>query len=535
MHSFDTLKQKVETLDSIKATKPSIAEKQIDRIETIKAIGSTWPFVVVIFIIVVVILKWKYLWSKLDKTSKLEIAGQKLEFIDERKFEEEKSKVSVDAPTTEAPKIENEDRPDFIKIYGFLSNKKYPEAETLFLELQKGTEDDTERQINTINYIYYKYLFGVPEAQAELIAFKEKVTAKDVLSHYHYILGRCYFNGESYDKAILELNSSLKLKYSNEKIRIIWESKFRMGRKNEAYEYILDQIANASSSENKAELYFQLSEHFDREKDELKKALALEKAIELNPNNTDWLFRAAYSYSQVGINLIAANHYIKRNTFNTDGTTLNNLGVSFSKLGLYGKAVEEYKKSAEQGETLAASNLAYLLTDKGFFEDADLYIQKAIKSEEINNNVWSAKEHLESKRKEEADALEKIKKSNTEQILFLRSFGAKFFSREITQFTFKAGLTLKSNDGATVEIKPINDKVNLTWRDNNQVNHEIEIQLTGESGFAKYKALKDNYFGEHYKNYETGFYIVSPYNFSFLFYGDEKYIKIELLCSWQDS
>ena len=338
-------------------------------IEVIKAVGSIWPFLLTVFAITVILIKWKTIWAKLDKTSKLKIGGQELEFnMDSKeKVELEDPKTKLEVAVVGEPKISKTEPPSFLEIGENLVKSDMLTAERLFMELQKQTEDEADRQKNSIRFLFYQYNNGYSNALKDLINLKDKISLNSSKAYYYYILGLCYFRGENYENAINQFNQSLSHEHDRILIKLIWESLYNNGKKLEAYQYLINQISSADNDDAKAQFYLFLSEHFEKEKDNLRRALALEKALEFNPNNVTWLFSAAYCYSEAGLNLLALNHYKKRDFFESDATTSNNLGVAYSKLGLLSKSIEYYKKSFESGETLAASNLAYQYIEKGFF------------------------------------------------------------------------------------------------------------------------------------------------------------------------
>ena len=97
------------------------------------------------------------------------------------------------------------------------------------------------------------------------------------------------------------------------------------------------------------------------------RAFALEKALELRPNNTDLLFSTAYSYAKDKFDDLALFHYkqVASLTEDNQGTT-NNLGVQYEKADMPIASVENYKKSIKKVKLLASANLAYRYMNAGF-------------------------------------------------------------------------------------------------------------------------------------------------------------------------
>lgn len=526
---MDTVRTQMVAKDSIN-TNSSKGLNNNDAVAIINAVGGSWPFLLTVFLIVVVLTKWKTIWSKLDKTNKVKIAGQELEFNNESKEEKfesfEKTISPPEVSSEESEKIGNGDAPTLAKIFERLENSDFEAANKLFIELQKQT-DEPLRQKNQIVFLWYQYLHGYSTALNDLLAL-EDVLSNDSKGYYYYILGMCYFRGENYENAITHFEKSLNLRFDVTTIRLTWESMYNLGRKQNAFDYLVSQISHARTDDIKSKIYFILSEHFDKEKNNLKKALALEKALELVPNNLTWLFSAGYSYSEVGLDLLALNHYLKRDYYDPEGTTSNNLGVAYSKLGLLSKSIEQYKKAFDLGETLAGSNLAYEYLENGFFNEAQEYISKAIQRPNVHRNVWSAKERLESQKKEENEKLDQIKIELIEQVRFLRKVGSKMFS--ITKNIQSNNIApLKTDSGYLVEVKLNNETANMTWKDSSSVSHSIDCSLESDAGLATYKTSKVGSYGlTDFKNYNTGFYIFESGNWSFLFYGENTYVFLNL-------
>ncbi len=106
-------------------------------------------------------------------------------------------------------------------------------------------------------------------------------------------------------------------------------------------------------------MYKFISDFYEKSNEKLHMALALEKAIEYQPNNGDYLFSAAYNYSESELEQMSLVHYSKKIQFEPDGSdsALNNLGVTLKSLDLKYKSVEYYRQAEQQGSTLSASNL----------------------------------------------------------------------------------------------------------------------------------------------------------------------------------
>ena len=94
---------------------------------------------------------------------------------------------------------------------------------------------------------------------------------------------------------------------------------------------------------------------------------ALEVALETEPNNAARQFDAAFAYSQAGREDLALMHYKAALEADSDHRpAINNLGVAYERLGLRMKAVTEYKRAADLGESLGKANLGLSFLNAGF-------------------------------------------------------------------------------------------------------------------------------------------------------------------------
>ena len=529
MNNLDSLPRIItHNSDSLKVISTKEPNNASSSVEIVKAIGASWPFLITIFAIIIVIIKWKWIWSKLDKTSKIKVAGQKLEFETERKMSQNDDRREI-APISEKKphqqEVEVKKQPTFWAILESFNQNEYQKAQQLFEELQVLTSDETERQINVINYTSYKFKFGFADAMKSLIELNKIGLSKEALAHYHFKLGECYFSGNNYSQAMEEFQTSLNIAFSSEKVKKIWESKYLLGAKEEAYKFLISKISEQNDPRAKSELFVTLSHHFEKEDDKIRKALALEKALELIPNHEGWLFDAGYTYSEAGIERLAVHHYLKREATSRDKATLNNLGVAFSRLGLKINSVKYYKRSLEEGETLAASNLAHLYLDVGFVDEAEECLNNAITKSEVHNNVWSTKNQIENKKEEEGNFIKKIKTDNVNQILFLRNFANRLFFEEKTEVKISP---LKTEEGVHVDHSNLLNSDYLSWKDSNDVQHRITISRLSQVGLATLSTATDKPYLDRNKYYHPGFYMFQENGINFLFYEQSSYVFFKL-------
>jgi len=160
---------------------------------------------------------------------------------------------------------------------------------------------------------------------------------------------------------------------------------------------------------------------------------AMEALARLRPDDYDNRFSLAYAHSQEGNEDMALHHYLAIPSAQRSGATWNNLGVSYQDFLLSGKAVSAYQQAAEEGETLAMSNLAYKLMNAGFLKEASTELKKAMSLENPNKNVGAAYSTLsdipDNEDKKVKDALDKMKP----KIDFYRRLSRAILTKNITQ------------------------------------------------------------------------------------------------------
>ena len=105
---------------------------------------------------------------------------------------------------------------------------------------------------------------------------------------------------------------------------------------------------------------------------------ALEKALEIKPNDQGTLFDLAYAYSQNKQDNLAILHY--KSLVNIDPThqnAFNNLGVAYGKLNFRFSQIKSFNQAFELDNTLAASNLAQQYIAAGFEKEARSILEEA--------------------------------------------------------------------------------------------------------------------------------------------------------------
>jgi tetratricopeptide (TPR) repeat protein len=162
---------------------------------------------------------------------------------------------------------------------------------------------------------------------------------------------------------------------------------------------------------------------------------AMERMIELRPDDEETRFLLAYKHSEIGNNDLALFHYLKIREAGRDSGTWNNLGVAFEQAGLPAKAVNAYRHSEEVGGSLAMSNLARKFMTAGFLVEAQQECERGLAVEDSHQNVASTLGELkgvpDAEEKREAEHLEKARPVSD----FYKHFGRAFVRPNPTEIS----------------------------------------------------------------------------------------------------
>jgi len=153
-------------------------------------------------------------------------------------------------------------------------------------------------------------------------------------------------------------------------------------------------------------------------------AITLDDALALVPNDPDALFNCAYAYSNSGFQSLGMLHYRQLLSFDSNPMARNNLGVSLKDLELPVLAAKAYRAAFESGNTLSAANLATLLINIGFLEEADQLLLKAEATDSPHENVHHARARLANATDLENERVTELESAALAARGFLRRFSA---------------------------------------------------------------------------------------------------------------
>ena len=185
----------------------------------------------------------------------------------------------------------------------------------------------------------------------------------------------------------------------------------KRNQKGEAFNILLSELQKDLIDKERYLVYKYLSETAKIfEDDDLFSAFS-EKALLLNPSDDSLRFNLAYRYSQLDKNELALYHYKILVSNKPEPANLNNLGVSYSDLGMPNKAIEFYKKASKVGSTISRANLAQKYLNEGFVEEASEQLTKAMETKEYEkDDIGRALTRIDTTKENEKKKEEKILK-----------------------------------------------------------------------------------------------------------------------------
>lgn len=416
-------------------------------VEIINAIASSWPFLLTLLLVVIVILKWKSFGRFLSKINKVAGKTPMGEFNFETTKEQnlisaEEIQTKSEAPLTkESSELESKKDPNFYDVYLTLKENKNAEAEEMFKEMQSKETDNIRKEQNELIFLWQKYFHGQKNTIIELENKTTQLKNNDSIWRAHKYIGDCYTHAKNYEVALLNYTKAYECaEKDNDKVDIAGEIStvlYESEKKEESIKYLKTIKDQIKDPESKAKILKFLSNIYDKEKKWILKSLALEMAVSLSPNDTNLLFDVAYAYSDTenllneALNKLSMLHYIELTKLNSKSQYgFNNLGVAYNRLELPGKAIKNYKKSIELGNSLAASNMANKYMQQGFHDEAREILDKVKDQDNVSPNVWSSLTDLSKKEKEEDEKINQYLQEAQKEQMFLRKFSSLLFDSQ---------------------------------------------------------------------------------------------------------
>ncbi len=302
----------------------------------------------------------------------------------------EKTKIAEEKPEEKGadwltPQSEwDRDDYDMALFHMVLSKNKEGEENihNAYLAIDEGKEEKNIKSWFATKEYYHIWLANDGSLEKLKSMVKESPENSDV---QRYLAKGYQVYGEDVKAAVSYKQAADKEENDSKKLQILGEaaSAYAKTNKKADLEELIANIKKLAQSvdEGKILLLGILKDIASEQEDKLSYVAYAERLLDLKPDDNDTRFNLAYAHSKEKHNELALYHYLKIPYKNRSAVTWNNLGVARERLNLNGKAIEAYRISEKQGETLAMDNIARMYLSVGFLEKAQQQCEQAKKEE----------------------------------------------------------------------------------------------------------------------------------------------------------
>lgn len=221
-----------------------------------------------------------------------------------------------------------------------------------------------------------------------------------------------------------------------EKIRLEGAALRQYGKdgRTEKYGNLVRSIKSKAASGKEAEVAAAnaLKDFFEVTRQNNALIAAMERMVELVPDDFSTRFSLGYEHSEVGNRDLAFVHYRKIPYQLRSRVTWNNLGVVLDQFNMPNKSVEAYRAAEKQGETLAMANLGYKFLAAGFLHEAQQLCDKALGTKDFHKNVSELLVRVKSIIEEEDSKRDEVLAKARPKAEFFRRAGAAVLAIEPT-------------------------------------------------------------------------------------------------------
>ncbi len=459
-----------------------------DIIKIIEAIGKTWPFLLVIVLTAVLIVKWKTIWGALDniKVKRIKTGKTELEF---ENAEEINGKVDIQDTKTSSTEnaedeVEKRKKDTFYDCFIALKNDELKEAKRIYEEIQKNSEQSKHFQ-NELIFLYYKYLSGFTEI---IDKFKEKLNDNNLGDsdryQVNYYLGLCYKDSGNIEKTINQFNIAIDLAQDEEQLSNCSFQIAMIYKEDKDYERSISvlngRISKLESDNSKAWLYRVMSNIYKDLGNSIMRLSCLEKSIELLPNDTNTLFDIAFDYADSGYEDASIVNYLNLLRYKPKhADALNNIGSGFKTKEMLFEAVEYYKKAMEQENTMAVGNLCFQYINAGFKDEALALIDKYKTHENLEQMVIRAQDEIMNTDRLKSDKMKNLREDGESISSFFKKYSDSIFNnKSYSNYSSKEWTDEEQNE-INVSIKDTN--LLIKWsRENKHLEDKDEFLIEGK-------------------------------------------------------
>ena len=472
--------------------------------EILNALGELWKSLFALAFLLFIVLFRKPIGRFVDRLRTVKIGDKELQATNEVEEEEEKKKEEKDTaanqqiqeePATALSEGVPENTTDsaFDTMIKAFNDSNFELAKQAYEDLRAAQKEENSVEIDA-SYLYLKYTKAGDSSSLDTL--RELAANSSAKARVFFWLGHCYWFTKDFSLArevFTEARESADEFFSAQITDQIAQCWIKEGNPDQALEEVINKLREVGKPESKASLYKSLASVYQANGSDRMRAIALEKALEYTPRDTDLRFNAAYAQSQAKLSAMAISNYDTLLTIEPKAPfALNNLGVECKGLGLLFKSIEYYKKAAGEGNTLAMANLAYQFIYSGFHSEAAEELSRASQLPDPHENVTSGKAHLEKTRREESEKWDNFIDVGARQQQFLREF-AQASIESSTQNLFLG--TWRSPYGDICSVKSDGIRICLEFKKNG-TRHNFAAQIKGFSAAGELQLWKKEWYQE---------------------------------------
>src|SRR5581483_5435465 len=184
---------------------------------------------------------------------------------------------------------------------------------------------------------------------------------------------------------------------------------------------LMDELRSAGA--DTSEVLSAIQEIAELRKDQDEQIAALERKVNLTPDDSKSRFSLAYKHSEIGNDDLALYHYLQVPADNRSAVGWNNLGVQYDHFKMPNNAVSAYRIAENMGETLSMSNLAFKLMRAGFLKESQEIFNRARQIEGYHKNVDTGLAQLKDVQENENETLNETLEKVHQKAEFYKTLG----------------------------------------------------------------------------------------------------------------
>lgn len=398
------------------------------------------------------------------------LTAERIESIDENVPVVSKPDIRAvpEKDKSEERQIEEQDDKDwFFRMHKAFREKDFEAATHIFEEHKKQETNVVDRIRDESIYLHFRYSFaGDLSALPQLRRLIEASDTDEQKEDPLFWLSNCYKQSKNYLEAINLWKSAVdQATDESRKTEFIRSLAYAYRDNNEpdkAYTLLEKRLKEKRPNNEKKSLFEAISEIEKVRSNELGVALALERVVELDSDDKDSLFNAAYAQGNADLPLLAINNYDTLIKLDPEQSmALNNMGVAADNMELATKAAQFFRRACQKGNTLAMSNQAYRYLKEGFVDEAEQLMTDALKNDSPDQSVPTALSKINEKKEKEEKKWKSALTKAFEFRKFMRAYASAYFDEHAVIGDFSGAWI--TADGVSVNFEVKDERLKAEW------------------------------------------------------------------------